>query len=139
MKVVVNRCFGGFSLSPDGIKRLAELNGQECYFFRYHRGHKKYHSVSLEFARKRAMCDAFCVPDPNAVLLDPKRYAAIYLNVRPISRTDPKLIQVIEELGTTVASGDCAHLEIVEIPDGISWEIEEYDGSEWVSETHRTW
>jgi len=30
-------------------------------------------------------------------------------------------------------------LKIVDIPDGVEWEIEEYDGMEWVAEKHRTW
>jgi hypothetical protein len=28
---------------------------------------------------------------------------------------------------------------VVEIPDGIEWSIQEYDGLEWVAEKHRTW
>lgn len=31
------------------------------------------------------------------------------------------------------------HLKIVQIPDGVSWEIADYDGKEWVAEIHRTW
>jgi hypothetical protein len=27
----------------------------------------------------------------------------------------------------------------VDIPDDVKWEIEEYDGNEWVAEVHRTW
>ena len=30
-------------------------------------------------------------------------------------------------------------LKVVEIPDDVEWEIEEYDGNEWVSEVHRCW
>lgn len=55
-----------------------------------------------------------------------------------IERDDPILIQVIEEMGDA-AGGSFSQLKIVEIPDGIQWGIEEYDGSEWVAETHRTW
>jgi hypothetical protein len=54
------------------------------------------------------------------------------------ARTDPTLIKVIEELGEA-ANGYYAKLEIVEIPDGTDWEIEEYDGKEWVAEKRRTW
>lgn len=53
-------------------------------------------------------------------------------------RTDTKLIECIETLGKD-ASGKFAKLGIVEIPDDIDWEIEEYDGAECVSEKHRTW
>ena len=36
-------------------------------------------------------------------------------------------------------NGKHATLKIVKIPDGVEWEIEEYDGREWISEKHRTW
>lgn len=60
------------------------------------------------------------------------------LYAHDIERDDPILIEVIEELGEE-ANGACAELKIVEIPDDVKWEIEEYDGIEWVSEVHRTW
>lgn len=53
-------------------------------------------------------------------------------------RTDPRLIAVIEEMGAA-AGGRHATLNVVEIPDDVQWEIEEYDGNEWVAEAHRTW
>ena len=55
-----------------------------------------------------------------------------------VKRDDPMLIRVIEELGQR-ANGQFANLKIVEIPDEVEWQIEEYDGSEWVAEKHRTW
>jgi hypothetical protein len=57
---------------------------------------------------------------------------------REIARDDPDLVAVVRELGDA-AGGKCAKLEIVEIPDGVKWQIEEYDGSEHVAEAHRTW
>jgi hypothetical protein len=55
-----------------------------------------------------------------------------------IKRDDPQLIKVVKELGEA-AAGDCAHLKIVKIPRNVKWEIEEYDGLEWVAEKHRRW
>jgi hypothetical protein len=54
-------------------------------------------------------------------------------------RTDPRLIQAIEELGEKESSGKLAKVHIIEIPDGIQYEIDEYDGVESVEEIHRSW
>jgi hypothetical protein len=53
-------------------------------------------------------------------------------------RSDPRLVQVVEELGDKASAG-YAELVIVEIPDGVEWHIHEYDGFESVHEEHRTW
>lgn len=53
-------------------------------------------------------------------------------------RDDPKLIECIEALGDK-ANGRWARLGIVEIPDDVEWQIDDYDGVEWVAEKHRTW
>lgn len=50
----------------------------------------------------------------------------------------PELIKVVEEMGDA-ANGSCANLKIVEIPDDVEWDVEEYDGNEWISEKHSTW
>jgi len=54
-------------------------------------------------------------------------------------RTDKKLIKVVEKLGSEKASGELAELRIVNIPDDIEWEINNYDGIETVHEKHRSW
>lgn len=58
---------------------------------------------------------------------------------RNIERDDPYLIQVIKKLGETASGGGFAKLKIVEIPADVEWQIEEYDGVEWIAEKHRTW
>lgn len=51
------------------------------------------------------------------------------------SRSNQDLIQKAEEFGLERASGPCANLEIVEVPDGCCYSIEEYDGKEYIKET----
>lgn len=53
-------------------------------------------------------------------------------------RSDPHLVLTVERLGA-IADGPFAELKVLEIPDGIQWLVEEYDGNEWVAEVHRTW
>lgn len=55
-----------------------------------------------------------------------------------IERDDPHLVEVVESLGEA-ADGRHADLHIVSIPEGVDWQIEEYDGKEWIAEKHRTW
>jgi len=38
-----------------------------------------------------------------------------------------------------LANGPYADLEIVEIPDEVDYEIAEYDGLEYIAESHRKW
>lgn len=54
-------------------------------------------------------------------------------------RNDPTLVAVIEELGKK-ADGEHSRLKIVEIPEGVEWEIVETDGwGEHVAEVSRKW
>jgi hypothetical protein len=55
-----------------------------------------------------------------------------------IKRNDPILVEIVEQLGED-AGHRFAQLKVVEIPDDVVWEIEEYDGNEWIAEKHRTW
>ena len=55
-----------------------------------------------------------------------------------LARDDPHLVEAVELLGAASA-GSFADLKVVEIPDDVEWNIQEYDGLEWIAEKHRTW
>lgn len=55
-----------------------------------------------------------------------------------IDRDDPDLVEVVDMLGHESWS-QCSKLKIVEIPESVEWQIEDYDGLEWIAEKHRTW
>lgn len=143
MKVVINACNGSFSLSPKAIKYIAEKNNQKVYFFSVEWGKDfdkpVYVPISLERATKEWFhIRAFTVENPN-LLTDEERKNASWEEYKYSSnRSDPLLIEVVEVLREQ-ASGLGAELKIVEIPDGIEWKLQEYDGLEWVAEKHRTW
>ena len=55
-----------------------------------------------------------------------------------IKRDDPVLVNAVKLLGKK-ANGPYAELEIVKVPKGVEWVIDEYDGMETVQEAHRSW
>lgn len=152
MKVAINTCYGGFSLSPKAVARLAEFRGKKAYFFRSH-FNKPYEPISAEEAEGTMFWKAFTTPNPppnpsglakgrgkwqaGVDALEAK-IEAESIDSRPDDRSDPFLIQVIAELGKE-ADGACARLSVIEIPDGVDYEIEEYDGLESIHERHRSW
>lgn len=82
MKLIINKRFGGFSLSKEA---------QEMY---------------------RSLTTYYFDDDIN-------------------ERTDVNLIKVVETLGEK-ANGRFANLKVVELPDGAFYELNEYDGYEYV-------
>lgn len=130
-EVVLNKCWGGFGLSQAGMKAYYARKGRPCYVFG--RGTKNEYVPSTSTSSYEYYFD---VPNPND--LDSKERNAHWLGNPSDKRTDPDLIAVVRELGDA-ASGDCAKLEIVSVPDGVQWHIEDHDGRERIAENHRTW
>lgn len=56
-----------------------------------------------------------------------------------LPRDSELLVRCVELFGSAAASGDYAKLKVVEVPDGVKWYIEEYDGREHVAADHETW
>jgi hypothetical protein len=110
-KIVINACFGGFSLSSEAIRLFAQLS-----------------NLALEERPPlNTWTDvSFYMPD-GSLFLD-----------WTINRSDTHLVTTVEKLGTA-ANGPHAALKIVEIPSDVDWEIVEYDGCEHIAERHRTW
>lgn len=135
MKIAINNCYGGFSLSIAGVRRYAELKGKTAYFFT---GYGSYIPIPPEEEEATGIFfTAFDTPDIE--LITGEKGDDHYIPSRPEGRTDPDLIKVIEELGSEKASGACAKIKIVEIPDDVAWEIDDYDGIESIHEVHRSW
>jgi len=131
-KIVINKQHGGFGLSPKAQKRYLELVGKKCYF--YHHSLEKYSRVPMRNARRLFIITVTqnLGDSPSEIPND------VYWHDRDLDRNDPLLIQVINELGKD-ANSEYSDLEIIEIPDDVEWEIEEYDGWETIHEKHRSW
>lgn len=132
MKVVVNRCFGGFGLSDEAVENVMNRKGFNCFryeesmFGGYVRCKKFQRSILGFYSTKDLGQEINYIPRES------------YWYEGNLDRDDPDLIAVVEELGER-ANGRCAELEVVEIPDDVKWEIDDYDGIETIHEVHRKW
>jgi len=122
-KIVYNARYGGFSLSHEAVMRYAEIKGITLYVKESEFGGNAYATVPWEeFDRIHAEC----IEEGNYL-----RSNGLYFSSREIERTDPALVQVVEELGDA-ANGAFARLRIEELSPGTLYRIDEYDGSETV-------
>lgn len=137
MKVVINKCYGGFGLSREGMMRYAELKGLTLY----PKGdglYTIYWTVSPKDRVTELSNEAFYALSQAERIEYNHKFSKQTLHAGSIPRNDPALIQVVEELGDK-ASSRFAKLTVVEIPDDVKWQIEEYDGLEHIAEVHRVW
>lgn len=104
MKIVVNKQFGGFGLSDEAIQRYGELAG-------------------LKLAQRS--------PPEGDAFSNYKFWVDVgggeeeeLFSIYSLDRADPILVQVVEEMGPA-SFGRFSTLEIVDVPDEISWELED--------------
>lgn len=109
-KVVVNSCFGGFDLSEKAQVDYWNLKG---------------YNVKL-------VKDTY----NNTVIVDEETDKRLYLF--DICRDDPVLAYVVEKLGEDANTQDSL-LRVEDIPDDVSWYIDDDDGVETIHERHRRW
>ena len=140
MKIIINNCYGGFSLSPKAQVEFLKRKGKKAFFYKqtkYIHNDKKEEYVRLTVREASSASFTYTLTkDLGKVVEKLPDDNNIWFNGRDIERNNPDLIAIVEEMGND-ASGSCANLKIVKIPDDVEWEIDEYDGNEWVSEKHK--
>lgn len=138
MKIVINKCFGGFSLSVEATKLINERKNRPCYAFTQNDGIDGPYTLFTDPDKDSWFTRYFDDPTPPHPMPD-EWYEAHSVDLSDIDRTDADLIHVVETIGSARASGWAAKLAVIEIPDGVDWELDEYDGRESVHEKHRSW
>jgi len=113
MKIVYSPTYGGFGLSEEAVRRLRELENPWAV------------KVKLPGETNDKMTNLI--------------FGMGFNGCHDIPRDDQDLISIVQLMGTVAASGRFAMLKIVDIPDDVQWEVEDYDGNEWIAEKHRTW
>ena len=139
MKIVINDCFGGFGLSMLAEMEYLKLLGKECHFYTQ----TKYSFKDGENLYEKCIGDkdelisfTFTQDLGESFSGFPEDSGSFYAS--DIKRDDPNLIKIVETLKNK-ANGGYAELKIVEIPDNTKWQIDEYDGTEWIAEKYQTW
>ena len=128
MKIVINRCWGGFGLSYKAHMLYAELSGFKLYAY----------DTSEEGLIQVVEEKSWLAYNEKLINNMDELYSEGYFYDKDLRRDDPILVQVVETLGEQ-ANDNFSYLKVIEVPDDIEWEIEKYDGQEWIAETHRTW
>lgn len=145
MKIIINRCFGGFNLSPLAYEEYAKRKGVQIYWYAidYSSEIETYKKVSFEELNRiisvthpitKDLGDYFTENDTDKE----EDFDNNYFAIGKQDRTDEILISVVEDLGDK-ANGTYAELKVVEIPDDVNYYIDDYDGIETIHERHRIW
>jgi hypothetical protein len=113
-KIVINTNYGGYGLSRAAMEWLRERGCKEALEYPIYAG--EYFDDGSEYDGSYDDC----------------------FYVLANQRDHPLLVACVKALGGA-ASGRFAKLKVVKIPDGVKWEISEYDGLEEVHEVHRSW
>ena len=119
MKIIVNKCHGGFRLSDEALKWLID---NKAWTVTSDEGKDVYHNFMI-----------LSNEDGNPLF---GQYYATYSD--DTLRVHPDVIECVEALGEK-ANSRFSDLKIVEIPDDADWEIDEYDGYESVRKVSEVW
>lgn len=139
IEVVINSDFGGFSLSSEAYEKLIEWGVPVRKYISEVREsdglYKKVPENEGEVIFDNELGDDSLYHQYKGKSKMANRYWDTWTRE---NRTHPLVVRVVKELGEK-ASGFCASLKIVNVPIGVEWEIDDYDGREHIAEKHRTW
>jgi len=118
-KVIINVCYGGWGVSDEGVLEFAKRSGFKLWTMDSGYGDTN-----------------FYMKDPEG-LTDEEQNDEFFWS-GDIDRTDPILVAMVEE-DPGKWDGKFSELQVVELPVGLDYEIDDYDGIETIHETHRSW
>ena len=139
MKIVLNKCFGGFGLSHEAKMEIFKRKNIEVFPYINNFSYDSDDEYTRHTGQKLGSMDFiyYFKKDPKI-----DKVTGIYSEIDRLygiaddssfssdsNRGDKDLVAVVEKLGSE-ASGPYASLKVVDIPDGAEWEISDYDGVE---------
>lgn len=131
MKIVINKCFGGFGISEEAIEKLLATDCKHIsrHDPRTYFGGNDWEEKFSNASQSKSKMMRIMVRD-GTVICDEHQ--------DDVNRSCPHLVTVVEDLREQ-ANGWAAELAVVDIPDGTEWEIDEYNGTETIHEKRRSW
>lgn len=146
-KVIINKCFGGYGFVPFTIQQYADAKGIKLYWYTRDcsrdvgRAKEALISTTIDEINQRddLLMDVYPIMRDmgDAFILAWGENSDLIFEMPPkeMSRVDPVLIEIIERYGDQNVHG-CYAPKVVEVPDGVAWVVEEYDGFESLHEAH---
>lgn len=137
MKVILNKRYGGFGVSQEAYELYAKKKGIELFAY-------KLEIVSGKPIYKKTDTGSsiftitFTKDFGDYIDLSNDNFSEYCLNLHNEHREDPVLIEVVEELGER-ANSPFSKLVVVDIPDGMEYEIDDYDGVETLHQKVKKW
>lgn len=130
MKIILNKCYGGFDVSKEAYMLYAKKKGLELY--QYASDFVNFKKCIYKKTNDETLFKNYFTKDMgDNVEINNEDYEKYNLYLDDTYRKDPILIEVVEELGDK-ASGRLGDLKVVEIPDNSFYKIDEYDGVETI-------
>lgn len=106
MKVVINRCYGGFGLSPRAYTRIFEIMGKECCLYTLGRNREYVYYTGDDKLGVLFPYDSPLMPHLGVANLTPeqKKQQSEWCHEHALpdlgyERAHPALVQAVEELG----------------------------------------
>ena len=144
MKIVINKCFGGFRLSNEAYEKLIEYGIPVRKYIKEKRDPNTRLYEKLKENEGEIIFDRKLTPQGEDKFND--LYYTLHLDDEDRywdcwtsgNRSHPLIVKVVEELGEKAGSR-FSKLIVVEVPDNVEWYIDDYDGLEHIAEKHETW
>jgi len=128
--------------NPEHDKLIAHLRGvRHVVINSEHGGFSISRAAEVAYLERTGTAYAFQDREDRDATLSNGQYIMVndqHWDGRTIKRDDPVLVSIVQEMGEA-ADGPLASLRVVQLPADVDWQVEEYDGQEWVAERHRTW
>lgn len=143
-KIILNKSYGGFSVSPECYKKYAEKTGTDLFAYSLDFVHEedrtRVYLVKRSFDNNETIFDTYLTKDFGDRVLESKVDNKYFFHLDEKHRDDPLLVQIVEELGED-ANGRFSNLQIVEVPDDVAedYVIDDYDGIETLHKRVQEW